>query len=46
MDDIRLANDRKGLFFLGEKRTLAVRLAPPLRVGFVYDTPLKTFSPF
>ena len=36
----------KGLFFLGLARKMGEDLAPPLRVGFVYDTPLKNFPPF
>jgi len=36
----------KGLFFLGLVRNLPERLAPPLRGGFVYDTPLKNFPSF
>lgn len=34
------------MFFHREKRTLAGRLAPPLRVGFVYDTPPQNFFTF
>jgi len=49
MVNIRQANDartEKDCFFRGRKRRLAARLAPLLGVGFVYDTPLKNFSPF
>lgn len=46
MDDIRLANGQKRIVFPREEANAGRQGQTPLRVGFVYDTPLKNFPPF